>query len=58
MIILISIIGISMAVTFALRIPVGSSLGITSLIGLLVAGKVPLTVIPQRLVIGMDSFFH
>ena len=56
MILLISIIGISMAVTFALRIPVGFSLGITSLMGLLAAGKIPLTVIPQRLVIGMDSF--
>ena len=46
----------SFAICLILSVPVGVSLGISSLIVILVWGKVPLFVLTQSLVIAVDSF--
>jgi tripartite ATP-independent transporter DctM subunit len=40
----------------AVGVPIASSLGLAALAGLLVHGSLPLTLLPQRIFVGLDSF--
>ena len=46
----------TLGLSVILRIPIAFSMGIASLTALLIQGDIPLVVIPQRLVVGLDSF--
>ena len=53
---MIGIIFLALAFLLIIGVPVAFAIGISCLIQLLVNGSIPLTIIPQRLYIGMDSF--
>ena len=50
------VIGISLIVLLALRVPVSFAMLISSLLALLAAGNVPMVVVPQRMWGGLESF--
>ena len=50
------VIGISLVVLLALRVPVTFAMIISSLLALLMAGNIPMVVVPQRLWGGLESF--
>ena len=53
---MIGIIFLALAVLLIIGVPVSLAIGVSCLIQLLVNGSIPLTIIPQRIYIGMDSF--
>jgi len=46
----------TLLVAMAVGLPIASSLGLASLLALLVHGDLPLTLLPQRIFVGLDSF--
>ena len=50
------VIGISLVVLLALKVPVSFAMIISSLLALLTAGNIPMVVVPQRLWGGLESF--
>ncbi len=50
------VIGISLIVLLALRVPVSFAMLISSLLALLAMGNVPMVVVPQRMWGGLESF--
>jgi C4-dicarboxylate transporter DctM subunit len=47
---------VTLLVGMAIGLPIASSLGLASLLALLVHGALPLTLLPQRIFVGLDSF--
>jgi C4-dicarboxylate transporter DctM subunit len=53
---MIGMIFLTLALLLIVGVPVSFAIGLSCLIQLLVNGSIPLTIIPQRIYIGMDSF--
>src|SRR6185312_4346012 len=47
---------ITLIVLFALDVPIVFALGLSALVAVLYSGDLPLTVVPQRIFVGLDSF--
>lgn len=53
---MIAITSVLMLILFATGMPVAFSIAIASVIGLLILGNVPLSIVPHRMIAGTDSF--
>lgn len=51
-----SALGFSLAILFVLGVPIAVSIGLASIIGIQVEGRLPLLLIAQRMFTGIDSF--
>ncbi len=52
----VSVLCTVLLVGMAVGIPIASSLGLASMLALLVQGSLPLTLLPQRIFVGLDTF--
>jgi len=52
--------GIILSFTFiafvAINVPIAFSMGLASILGLLLQGRIPLVIVPQKIFTGSDSF--
>lgn len=53
---MIAVLFITLIITLAIGIPVGFSIGISSMVYLLLQGSLPISILSQRMVEGINSF--
>lgn len=51
-----AVIFATLVILFAINTPVAFAIGVAALAAVLYAGDLPLTVVPQRIFVGLDSF--
>ena len=51
-----TILGVALLAFIAMNVPIAFSMGLSSIVGLLLKGDIPLVIMPQKIFTGCDSF--